>query len=120
MARVVGGWCVFFHEGCALHKLGAAEGDPYRYKPSACSLFPLEQDGKFRWYVRQWGVRGEQWNLFCLNPAHSPKPAADSLRDELALAGRLTATPGSGYCPAPEAGKISPGSPQIAATRADP
>ena len=27
MLRVVGGWCIFFNEGCVLHKLGAAEGD---------------------------------------------------------------------------------------------
>ena len=26
MMRVVGGWCVFFNQGCVLHKLGAAEG----------------------------------------------------------------------------------------------
>jgi Fe-S-cluster containining protein len=102
MARVIGSWCVFFNEGCALHKLGAAEGDPYRYKPTACSLFPLEQDSKYRWYVRQWGLKGEDWDLFCLNPAHSPKPAAESLRDEVALAERLSATPGTVYSPAPD------------------
>src|SRR4051794_16289216 len=34
MLRVVGGWCVFFHGGCVLHKVGAAEGDKYRYKPA--------------------------------------------------------------------------------------
>src|SRR5437763_448902 len=34
MLRVVDGWCVFFHQGCVLHKVGAAEGDTYRYKPS--------------------------------------------------------------------------------------
>src|SRR5438309_1958092 len=25
-ARVVAGWCVFFHKGCTLHAIGAAEG----------------------------------------------------------------------------------------------
>src|SRR5262245_22293406 len=30
VARVQGGWCVFFNEGCILHKVGAAEGDKYR------------------------------------------------------------------------------------------
>src|SRR5438105_13988749 len=38
MLRVVGGWCIFFNEGCVLHKLGAAEGDRYRYKPILCAL----------------------------------------------------------------------------------
>src|SRR5262245_47350287 len=31
MLRVVDGWCVFFNQGCVFHKVGAAEGDPYRY-----------------------------------------------------------------------------------------
>ena len=26
MTRVVAGWCVFFNQGCALHRLGSAEG----------------------------------------------------------------------------------------------
>src|SRR5262249_11085517 len=26
MLRVVDGWCVFFHQGCVLHKVGAREG----------------------------------------------------------------------------------------------
>src|SRR6516225_10246080 len=33
MLRVVGGWCVFFNQGCVLHKVGAEEGEKYRYKP---------------------------------------------------------------------------------------
>ena len=33
MMRVVKGWCVFFNKGCVLHKVGAEEGDAYRYKP---------------------------------------------------------------------------------------
>src|SRR5947209_8409873 len=32
LLRVVDGWCVFFNEGCVLHKVGAREGDKYRYK----------------------------------------------------------------------------------------
>jgi hypothetical protein len=87
--KVNGGWCAFFNRGCVLHQVGAAEGDAFRYKPSACSLFPLAKNDKDEWYVRQWGVEGEEWDLFCLNPQHSPKPAADSLLPELALAQRF-------------------------------
>jgi hypothetical protein len=90
LARVVGGWCVFFHEGCVLHKLGAAEGDKYRYKPAACALFPLARDEQDRWYVRQKGYKGEPWDLFCLDPQASPLPAAVSLADEIRLAERYT------------------------------
>ena len=86
MLRVVGGWCVFFNQGCVLHKVGAAEGDAHALKPIACSLFPLEQNDDGDWYVRQWGVEGEEWDLFCLNPANSRVPAAESLRFELARA----------------------------------
>jgi hypothetical protein len=86
MLRVVGGWCVFFHQGCVLHKVGAAEGQSFRYKPAACALFPLARDAQDRWYVRQWGQAGEPWDLFCLHPSHSSRPAAESLRDEIALA----------------------------------
>jgi hypothetical protein len=85
MVRVAGGWCVFFNAGCVLHQLGVEDGDPYRYKPWQCALFPLDKE-KGVWYVRQWGVRGEEWDLFCLNPRHSPKRAAESLGPELALA----------------------------------
>jgi Fe-S-cluster containining protein len=89
MLRVVDGWCIFFHEGCVLHKVGAAEGDRHHYKPSACSLFPLAKTLQDEWYVRQWGVQTEQWNLFCLNPQASQRPAVDSLADEMALAARF-------------------------------
>jgi hypothetical protein len=78
------GWCVFFNAGCVLHKLGAIEGDPHRYKPFLCSIFPLDENESGQWYVRQWGVENEQWDLFCLNPAHSRKLAAESLRTEIA------------------------------------
>jgi hypothetical protein len=90
MLRVVNGWCVFFNEGCVLHKIGAMEGDKFRYKPAPCSLFPLEQDDEDRWYVRQHGYKGEQWDLFCLAPDASTVPAARSLTEELAFARRLT------------------------------
>jgi Fe-S-cluster containining protein len=86
MLRVVDGWCIFFKEGCVLHKVGAAEGDKYRYKPAPCALFPLVKDEKDRWYIRQKDYKGESWNLFCLDPKTSPVPAAESLREELRLA----------------------------------
>lgn len=91
MLRVVEGWCVFFNEGCVLHKVGAAEGDKFRYKPAPCSLFPLEDDAQGRWYVRQHGYKGEQWDLFCLSPSNSPRRAVEALAEELALAARLDA-----------------------------
>lgn len=89
MLRVVGGWCVFFNTGCMLHKVGAADGDSYQYKPSQCALFPLEKGDDETWFVRQWGYRGEEWDLFCLNPRESRKPAVESLAEELALAARF-------------------------------
>lgn len=91
MLRVVEGWCVFFHQGCVLHKAGAAEGDKYRYKPAPCALFPLARRDNGDWYVRQWGFEREEWDLFCLDPNASPVPASGSLRDEVALAARYTA-----------------------------
>jgi len=90
VARVSGGWCVFFNQGCVLHALGAAEGDKLRYKPSACALFPIDRDRRNRWYVRQWGFQGEIWDLFCLNPAETSAPATETLRAEMALARRFT------------------------------
>jgi hypothetical protein len=90
MLRVVGGWCVLFNGGCVLHKIGAEDGDPYQYKPTQCALFPLEK-GKKGWYVRQWGHEGERWDLFCLNPTESDRPAVESLGGELALAAKLDA-----------------------------
>jgi hypothetical protein len=88
MLRVVEGWCIFFNQGCVLHKVGAAEGDKYRYKPAPCALFPLVRDDGDRWYVRQKGYKNEDWNLFCLDPEASPMPAAESLAEEIALAAR--------------------------------
>jgi hypothetical protein len=90
MLRVTEGWCVFFHEGCVLHKVGAAEGDKYRYKPAPCALFPLAKNEKDEWYVRQWGEQDEEWDIFCLNPKESRRPAAESLAEEIALAARYT------------------------------
>jgi hypothetical protein len=87
MLRVLDGWCIFFNEGCVLHKAGMAEGDKFRYKPAPCSLFPLERDDDSgAWYVRQHGYKGEQWDLFCLAPGYSTVPAARSLKEELAFA----------------------------------
>jgi hypothetical protein len=84
--RVSDGWCVFFNRGCVLHQLGAAEGATFRYKPAACALFPLQKNEHDQWYVRQWGYENEPWDLFCLNPKHSAKPAAESLRSETEMA----------------------------------
>jgi len=92
MVRVVDGWCLFFNEGCVLHKVGAAEGDFAKYKPIQCVMFPLEPNGDGSWYVRQWHHEGEQWNdLFCLNPANTPLKAADTLAPEIAVAETLGA-----------------------------
>ena len=90
MLRVLDGWCVFFNQGCVLHKLGAAEGDAFRYKPVECALFPLAHDEKGRWYVRQHGFKGEAWDLFCLNPKNSTKKASETLQAEIELARRFT------------------------------
>jgi hypothetical protein len=91
MVRVVKGWCVFFNQGCVLHKVGAAEGDKYRYKPCECALFPLARNAEGAWYVRQIGVEGDKWDLFCLDSNASARPAAESLREEMALAARYMA-----------------------------
>ena len=92
LVAVVKEWCVFFNEGCVLHKLGAMEGDKYRYKPVQCALFPLLKDEADRWYVRQQGYKREQWDdLFCLHPKNSTMLAAESLQEELELAARLDA-----------------------------
>ncbi|QJW99174.1 DUF3109 family protein [Frigoriglobus tundricola] len=88
MVRVSKGWCVFFNGGCVLHTVGTEDGDSYQYKPTQCALFPLEKDGN-TWFVRQWGLEGEQWDLFCLNPANSARKAVEALAPELALAAKL-------------------------------
>jgi hypothetical protein len=89
MLRVVDRECVFFNQGCVLHQAGADEGDKYRYKPSICALFPIQQDKQDRWYIRQKGFKREKWDLFCLDSANSHTPAAVSLHDEIALAKRF-------------------------------
>ena len=89
MLRVLGGWCVFFNKGCVLHKVGAVEGDKYRYKPHLCAIFPLAKSPDGEWYVRQWEYKDEGWDVFCLNPEASPKPAAESLSEEIDLAARV-------------------------------
>ena len=86
MARNADGWCVFFNQGCVLHQVGADEGDKFRYKPSACSLFPIQQDDNDEWYIRQHGYKRERWNLFCLSPTNTTLPATEALREEIELA----------------------------------
>src|SRR5260221_11454536 len=88
MLRTVDSWCVFFNQGCVLHKVAAAEGDTYRYKPAACALFPLAKDENDQWYVRQKDYKGEPWNLFCLEPNESTPPARETVQDEVQLAAR--------------------------------
>jgi hypothetical protein len=91
MLRVIGGWCVFFNEGCVLHKVGAAEGDRLRYKPALCALFPLAVNEAGEWYIRQWGFQDEEWDLFCLDPKATRKLAVASLDDEIRLAAVIAA-----------------------------
>ena len=86
MVRVSDGWCVLFNKGCVLHTIGAEDGDPLQYKPTQCALFPLEPGDDGDWYVRQWKLHGEQWDLFCLNPANTTVKAVKALAGELALA----------------------------------
>ena len=92
MLRVIDGWCVFFNQGCVLHKVGAEEGDKFRYKPQQCALFPLAQDEHDRWYVRQHGYKNEQWDLFCLAPDATRVAASVSLDEEVKLALQLSQT----------------------------
>ncbi len=81
------GWCVFANEGCVLHKVGALEGERFAYKPWHCVAFPLEKDHKTgEWYVRQHGYRGEGWDLFCIDPKESAKPALSTLAAEIEFA----------------------------------
>lgn len=87
--RVVERWCLFFNQGCVLHRLGLEDGAAYRYKPWRCVTFPLNFERGEGWYVRQHGHRDEAWDLFCLDPAASEAAARDSLQGELAFAGSL-------------------------------
>lgn len=90
MLRVVSGWCIFFNDGCVLHRLGLAEGDKFRYKPRACATFPLEHHAVRGWYVRQKGVLREAWDLRCLDPATTEAAASATLTEELTLIQALT------------------------------
>lgn len=94
MLRVIGGWCVFFNQGCVLHKVGAQEGDAYKYKPYVCAVFPLHPHPTKEpaHYVRQWDYEGEAWDLFCLNPKATKKKATDALADEIGLVTRYLAS----------------------------
>jgi hypothetical protein len=74
-----------------LHQVGADEGDKFRYKPSACSLFPIQQDEKDQWYIRQHGYKRERWDLFCLCPTNTTLPATEALGEEIELAARYDA-----------------------------
>jgi hypothetical protein len=89
MLRVVHGWCVFYHQGCTLQRVGQALGNKFAFKPLACALFPLNRRGRGSWYVRQKGYEGELWDLCCLAPAPDTPLAAKTLREEFALAARL-------------------------------
>src|SRR5262249_24948218 len=91
MVRVVGGWGVFFNEGCGLHKVGAEEGDKDRYKPAQCSLVPRAHGEQESLDIRQHNYQDEKWDLFCLSPTASPRPAVESLQTEMALAARYDA-----------------------------
>jgi hypothetical protein len=83
--RVADGWCVFFNQGCVLHRLGAEEQDPLRYKPWVCAVFPITREGRGPWYVRQKGLLGEVWDLPCLDPASTTVRAKESLQAEAAM-----------------------------------
>ena len=89
MMRVAARWCVFFNQGCVLHRFGAAQGDAFRYKPWVCAVFPIDKDPKGRWYVRQKGFNGEIWDLPCLDPTATTVRAQDSLHAEIAVVERL-------------------------------
>lgn len=89
MMAVSEGWCVFENQGCVLHKVGATEGDRFKYKPWVCATFPLDRISKREWYVRQWKLHGEAWDLFCLDPKESKQPATKTMSGEIEFAERL-------------------------------
>ncbi len=82
-------YCVFYAEGCALHRLGAAQGDKNKYKPATCITFPLDKAEEGQWYVRQKDVLDEAWNLDCLDPHASNGKPAKTLSEEMAFAERI-------------------------------
>lgn len=77
------GWCVFENGGCVLHKVGLEEGASFQYKPWRCAAFPYEWNADGSWFVRQHGLHGEVWDLFCLNPRESKKKAVATTAAEL-------------------------------------
>ena len=81
--------CVFYNEGCVLHAIGAAEGDSTKYKPATCILFPIDDMKGGGYEVRQWGRKGEMWNLFCLDPTATKKSAKDTLKVEVEFLTRI-------------------------------
>src|SRR6185503_12981357 len=87
--RGAGGWCIFYNQGCVLHRAGEAEGDMFRYKPAVCALFPIRTDEHDRWYVRQKGYKRENWDLFCLDQQLTAPLVTISLREEIAMAQRF-------------------------------
>lgn len=90
LAAVLDKWCIYFNDGCVLHKAGANEGNSLKYKPRQCAIFPLLWNDEGQWYVRQWGYQDETWpELFCLNPKNSTKAAAESLQQEMNLAASI-------------------------------
>lgn len=89
VVRNADGWCVFFHAGCVLHRLGESEGDRFRYKPAVCALFPIQRGPRDQWYVRQKGYFAEKWDLWCLDPAATRKLARETLGAEIELARRI-------------------------------
>jgi len=91
MLAIVDRYCVFYNEGCVLHKVGAAEGDKNKYKPGTCITFPLDVHREGQWYVRQWGEHDEGWDLACLDPKASKMRPEKSLAEEMAFAERVEA-----------------------------
>lgn len=81
--------CVFYNEGCVLHAIGAEEGDSTKYKPATCILFPIDDMKGGGYEVRQWGRKGEMWNLFCLDPTATKRSAKDTLKVEVAFLERI-------------------------------
>lgn len=91
--RKVGRYCVFFNQGCTLHKIGEARGNKFAYKPLQCALFPLDLDPRGNWYVRQKGYKNERSDLFCLAPSDTTPRAAETSKDEWSFAARISRSP---------------------------
>jgi hypothetical protein len=89
MLRVAAGWCVFFHHGCVLHRIGESRGNRFAYKPCVCAFFPLDRRKDGQWYIRQKGYQGEIWDLACLTPGPDTPLAVNTLQEEIALASHL-------------------------------